>query len=122
MRHALAAALVAAAALGCAALSGQSRRPALIGAGISSLTAFASLFAFARLARSPVAPLQKGLAVFVGMFLVRLALVALGTVAVARGGGNVFAFVIAFFVPYFVFAAIEGSYLQALGRQLGKAA
>lgn len=122
MRHLTLTALVAAAAIGLSALAGQSRRPALIGAAISSATAFASLFAFARVARSNVKPLQKGLAVFVGMFLLRLLLVALGTVAVARGGGNVFAFVIAFFVPYCIFAAIEGSYVHTLGRELGKAA
>ena len=72
--------------------------------------------------RSPVRPLQKALAIFVVMFLVRILLVALGVVAVVRGGGSVLAFATAFFVPYFIFAAIEGSYVHALGRGIGKTA
>jgi hypothetical protein len=121
-RHAILAALVAATALGLSALAGQGRRAALIGAGISSGTAIASLVAFARVGRSPVRPMQKALAIFVVMFLVRIALVALGVAAVARGGDSIPAFVTAFFVPYFVFAAIEGSYVHALGRGIGKTA
>jgi hypothetical protein len=121
-RHATLAALVAAAALGLSALAGQGGRAALIGAGISSGTAVASLVAFARVGRSPVKPLQKALAIFVVMFLVRILLVALGVVAVVRAGGSVLAFATAFFVPYFIFAAIEGSYVHALGRGIGKTA
>jgi hypothetical protein len=121
-RHAILAVLVAAAALGLSALAGQGRRAALIGAGISSGTALASLLAFARLGRSPVKPMQKALAIFVVMFLVRIVLVAVGAIAVARGGGSILAFAAAFFVPYFIFAAIEGSYVHALGRGIGKTA
>jgi len=121
-RHAILAALVAAAALGLSALAGQGRRAALIGAGISSVTALATLAAFARVGRSPVRPMQKALAIFVVMFLVRIVLVALGVVAVARGGDSILAFATAFFVPYFVFTAIEGSYVHALGRGIGKTA
>lgn len=119
-RHAIVAILVAAAALGLSALAGQGRRAALIGAAISSGTALATLLAFARVGRSPVKPLQKALAVFAVMFLVRMVLVALGVVAVVRGGDSVVAFATAFFVPYFIFAAIEGSYVHALGRGIGK--
>lgn len=121
-RHAIVAILVAAAALGLSAMAGQGRRAALIGAAISSVTALATLLAFARVGRSPVKPLQKALAVFALMFLVRMVLVALGVVAVVRGGGSVVAFATAFFVPYFIFAAIEGSYVHALGRGMGKTA
>jgi len=35
---------------------------------------------------------------------------------VAHAGSNLMAFVLAFFVPYFVFATIEGSYVYSLGR------
>jgi hypothetical protein len=31
----------------------------------------------------------------------------------------VVAFIVAFFVPYFIFAAIEGAYLHALNRDTG---
>ena len=121
-RHAIVAVLVAAAAIGLAALAGPGRLAALVGAGISTATALATLAAFARVGRSDVRPLQKALAVFVVMFLVRIVLVALGVVAVVRGGGSVAAFAVAFFVPYFIFAAIEGSYVHALGRGIGKTA
>ena len=56
------------------------------------------------------------------MFFARLVLVGAGVAAVARAGESVIAFVIAFFVPYFAFTAIEGSYVSALGRRMGKPA
>jgi hypothetical protein len=121
-RHVILASLVAAAALGLSALAGEARRAALVGSAISSGTALASLAAFALAGRSPVNPMQKALAIFVAGFLVRLVLVALGVVAVVRGGGSATAFATAFFVPYFIFAAIEGSYVHALGRGIGKTA
>ena len=54
-------------------------------------------------------PVQRALIVFTAMFFTRLVLVGAGVAAVSRAGESVVAFVIAFFVPYFVFTAIEGS-------------
>ena len=119
-RHLLAAALVAALALSLGAAAGASA--GLAGAAIASLTALASLAGFRLLGRSGSKPLQKALLVFVAMFLVRLVLVALGLLQVTRAGESAVAFVVAFFVPYFAFAAIEGSYVHALGRSTGKTA
>ena len=120
--HLLAAAFVAALAIGLALLSGDARRPALIGAAIASGTALASLVAFGHVGASAVKPVQRALLVFTAMFFARLVLVGAGVAAVARTGESVVAFVIAFFVPYFAFTAIEGSYVSALGRRMGKPA
>jgi hypothetical protein len=121
--HLVAAAFVAALALGLALLAGDAaQRPALIGAAIASGTALASLYAFGHFASGPHRPLQRALVVFGVTFLARLLLVGAGVAAVARTGGSVVAFVVAFFVPYFVFTAIEGSYVSALGRRQGKPA
>ena len=120
--HLLAAAFVAALALGLAFLSGDARRPALIGAAIASGTAITSLVAFGHFGASAVKPVQRALLVFTAMFFARLVLVGAGVAAVARGGESVVAFVIAFFVPYFAFTAIEGSLVSALGRRMGKPA
>jgi hypothetical protein len=65
---------------------------------------------------------QRALLVFVAMFLARLLLVGAGVVAVTRAHDSVVAFVVAFFIPYFAFTAIEGSYVSALGRGMGKPA
>jgi hypothetical protein len=120
-RYLTLAAIVAATALAIAAVVPASA-PALLGAGIAAGTALASIAAFGLTGRSPSRPIQKALAVFVGMFLVRLVLVALGLLAVRRSGGSPLAFVIAFFVPYFVFAAIEGGFVHSLGRRMGRTA
>ena len=120
--HLLVAALVAALALGLALLSGDARRPALLGAAISSGTAIASLVAFGHFGKGADKPVQQALLVFAAMFFARLVLVAAGVAAVARSQESVVAFVIAFFVPYFAFTAIEGSYVSALGRSMGKPA
>ncbi len=118
--HFLVAALVAALALFLGAEAGA--RAGLAGAAIASSTGLASLLAFQLLGRPRVKPLQRALAVFAVMFVVRLVLVGLGLVRVTRAGGSPVAFVVAFFVPYFAFAAIEGSYVHALGRSPGKTA
>jgi hypothetical protein len=120
--HLLAAAFVAALALGVALLAGDARRPALIGAAIASGTGVASLFAFGHFGKSATQPVQKALLVFTAMFFARLVLVGAGVAAVARAQESVLAFVIAFFVPYFAFTAIEGSYVSSLGRGMGKPA
>ena len=114
--HLLAAAAVAALAIGASLLAGPARRPALIGSAIASATALASLYGFDRLGRSASRPVQGALLVFVAMFLVRLVLIGAGVAFVARAGESAVAFVVAFFVPYFAFTAIEGSFLHSLGR------
>jgi hypothetical protein len=97
-------------------------RPALIGAGLATGTGCVSLLGIRLVGRSAARPLQRALAVFVVMFMVRLVLVSLGLIAVHRLGDSVIAYVVAFFVPYFVFAAIEGGYVHALGRRIGRTA
>ncbi|HEU4383113.1 MAG TPA: hypothetical protein VFR85_06360 [Anaeromyxobacteraceae bacterium] len=119
-RHLVAALLVTTLALGLGAVAGDGA--GFTGAGIASLTALASLAGFRLLGRSAQKPLQRALLIFVVMFLVRLVLVVLGLVRVTRAGESVTAFVVAFFVPYFAFAAIEGSYVHALGRSPGRTA
>jgi hypothetical protein len=105
-------------AVGVALVSGVHRRGALVGAVSSGLTGVASLLFMQRGARAKK-PVQAALVVMAAMFMVRIVLVALGTVVVARSGESIFAFVTAFFVPYFTFAAIEGSYLNGLNRGTG---
>ncbi len=119
-RHLLAAALVAALALSLGAAGGAGA--GFFGAAVASSTALASLFAFRLLGRPGAKPLQRALAIFAVMFVVRLVLVALGLVHVTRAHESPVAFVVAFFVPYFAFAAIEGSYVHALGRSQGRTA
>jgi hypothetical protein len=120
-RHLFITALVAAAAVGVSLLAGPHRKGALLGAGTASLTAFASLLFMSRSARARK-PMPAAMAVMAAMFLVRIVLVALGTVLIVRAGESVFAFVVAFFVPYFTFAAIEGWYLHGLSRGTGPTA
>lgn len=117
-RHLLLSTALAIAAIGAALLAGPHRRGALVGAVSSSITALASLLFMQRGARARK-PMQAALAVMVVMFLTRILVVALATVVVARGGDSVVAFIVAFFVPYFIFAAIEGAYLNALNRDTG---
>ena len=117
-RHLLLSTALALVAIGAALLSGPHRRGALVGAVSSSVTALASLLFMQRGARAKK-PLQAALAVMAVMFLIRILVVALATVAVARGGASVVAFIVAFFVPYFIFAAIEGAYLHSLSRDTG---
>jgi hypothetical protein len=111
----LVAAILAAVGLGLAAVSGQYRYGALLGTAIAGLTGLASILAL-RLTARAARPIQLALAVVVAGFLLRLVLVALGTVAVVRAGASVIAFVIAFFVPFFGFAALEAAYVHTLRR------
>jgi hypothetical protein len=117
-RHLLLSTAIALLAVGLALVSGVHRRGALVGAVSSGITGVASLLFMQRGARAKK-PVQAALIVMAAMFLVRIVLVALGTVVVARAGESIFAFVTAFFVPYFTFAAIEGSYLHGLNRGTG---
>lgn len=120
IRYLLLAAIAAATALAIAAVVPASG-PALLGAGIASGTALASLAAFGLLGNGEK-PMQRALAIFVGTFLVRMVLLALGLWSVTRSGQSALAYVVAFFLSYFVFAAIEGGYVHALGRNPGKTA
>jgi hypothetical protein len=120
--HLLSAAAVAALALGGALLAGPARRAALAGAAIASLTGLASLWAFGRFGRTARRPVQQALLVFTVMFLVRIVLIGVGLGLLVRAGDSALAFVVAFFVPYFAFTAIEGSFVHSLGRGMGKPA
>jgi hypothetical protein len=121
LKYALATATAAGLCLALALASGEHRRGALVGATISGLTAVASMIAMARAARWKK-PTQGAVAVMAFAFLLRLGLVGLGTVAVARAGASVLGFVVAFFVPYFFFSAIEGAYVHSLRRGTGPTA
>ncbi len=121
-RHTTLAAIVAALALALAAAAGTAAGPALLGAAIAAATSFATLLGFRLFGAAATKMVQRALAVFVAMFLVRMVLLAAGVFMVLRAGWSVTAFVIAFFVPYFVFAAIEGGYVRALGRRAGRTA
>jgi hypothetical protein len=111
----LAAAIVAVTFLGLASVTGPYRVGALIGSAIAGLTGLGSILAL-RLTARAARPVPMALAVVVVAFLVRLVLVALGTLAVVRAGASVVAFVIAFFVPFFVFVALEAAYVHTLRR------
>jgi hypothetical protein len=103
--------------VGLALASGRTHRAgAAVGAAISAVTALTSILVMARVARSGAKPLQGALAVMTGAFLVRLVLLGVGTILVARAGASILGFVVAFFVPYFVFAAVEGAYVHSLRR------
>jgi hypothetical protein len=117
------AAALAAVVIAAALASGQVyRRAAAVGAGISAFTALASLFAMARSARRPERAMKGALVVMVVTFLARILLVAAGAAVVARSGESVVAFIVAFFVPYFAFSAVEIAYLHSLRQTPGPTA
>ena len=122
MKHQVVTLALAVAFVGLALVAGQYRRAALVGAVSCSFTALGSMLALSRTVKSAEKPLKPALLVMTVTFLARILLVALGTVFVARAGENVFAFVVGFFVPYFVFSAVEGAYLHSLRRYTGRAA
>ena len=115
MKFQLAAVALAAAFLGLAAASGEYRFGALVGSAIAGLTGLASILAL-RLTARAARPIQLALAVVVAGFLLRLALLGFGTVAVVQASASVVAFVVAFFVTFFVFAALEAAYVHTLRR------
>lgn len=122
MKHQAAAAVLAAVVVGAALASGQYRRAAGLGAGISSLTALGSLFAMARAARRPERAMKGALLVMVVAFLARILLVGVGAAVVGSSGENVIAFIVAFFVPYFAFSAIEIAFLHSMRHTPGPTA
>jgi hypothetical protein len=121
VKHQLITAALAIGFLLAALAAGAHRRGALLGAAISGATAVGSIVALSRFGRGP-RPVQRALAVLTVTFFVRILLVALGVVAVMRAGESIIGFVVAFFVPYFVFAAVEGFFVHALGRGTGPTA
>lgn len=121
MKHHLLTAALAVAFVLVALASGAHRRGAVAGAAISGATAVASIVALAWFGRGP-APVKRALAVVVATFMARLVLVALGVVLVHRTGASIPGFVVGFFAPYFVFAAIEGLYVHSLNRRTGPTA
>ncbi len=112
---------IALAFVGAALLSGEHRRGAITGAGISGATAVASILFMGRAVQG-AKPVNRALAVMAIAFLARLLLVALGTVLVWRAGASIVGFVVAFFVPYFVFSAIEGAFVHSVRRGTGPTA
>ena len=122
MKYQAAAAVLAAIVIGLALASGAAyRKGATVGAAISSFSALLSLLAMARTARRAEQQMKGALVVMVVAFLVRILLVAAGAALVARAGEDVVAFIVAFFVPYFAFSAIEAAYLHSLRRTPGSA-
>ena len=83
-------------------------------------TGLASLYAIGRAGRNGAR--SGGALAVVAMFLARIGLVGLDVAVGGGRGQSVPAFVVAFFVPYFIFTAIEGAYLRALGAPPGEAA
>jgi hypothetical protein len=122
VKHQTVAALAALAFVAVAFLTGAHRRGAVIGATISGLTGVASIYAMGRFGRGGGKVVQRALAVMAIAFLLRILLVALGTFAVVRAGESVVGFVAAFFIPYFVFSAIEGAFVHTLSRGTGPTA
>jgi hypothetical protein len=122
VKHQLLSVALAALFIALALVAGPYRRAALIGSASSSFTAVASMLFIGRSTRGAEKPIKRALVVMTAAFLLRILLVAIGTAVVFRAGENVFAFVIAFFVPYFVFSAVEGAFLHSLRSHTGRAA
>jgi hypothetical protein len=109
------------AALLAALGAGAHRTGALVGAALSGATGLVSIQAMGRFAAG-ARPVQQALAVMVIGFLARIVLVSVGTIVVVRTGESVPGFVAGFFVVFFALAAIEGAYVQRLGRRTGSSA
>lgn len=122
MKHQVAAITAALAFVALALVAGVHRKGALIGAAISGLTGVGSILAMSRFARGGGKVVQRALAIMALAFLLRIVLVGIGTWLVIQAGESVVAFVIAFFVPYFVFSAIEGAFVHSLNRGTGPTA
>jgi len=112
----LATALAAAAFVALALAAGPYRLPALTGALLAGLTGVASTLSMGRAARGARKPLNAVLVVFALFFLVRLVLVGSAVAVVSRQGWDILAFVVAFFVPYFVLSAFEAAVVHSLRR------
>jgi hypothetical protein len=122
MKHLTVTVALALAFLLLALAAGGYRRAALVGTSVMSVSALGSMLGMSRAARGPGKPVQRVLLVFTLVFLVRIVLVALGTALVGLAGENVWALVLALFVPYFVFSAVEWSYVHSLRGTTGTSA
>lgn len=122
MKHQALGLAVVLAAIALALFAGPHRRGALIGAAVSGSAGLVSIRAMGRAAARGAPVLQRALLVLTVGFLLRIVLVALGTVLVVRSGESIWGFVTAFFVVYFILAGIEGAYLKRLGQSTGPSA
>jgi len=119
MKHLVFATALAIASVSAALSTGTYRNGALAGAATSSASALVSLLLMQQGVRRNLGRARKVRAALrvVGVtFVARILVVAAATFAVAQAGSNLMAFVLAFFVPYFAFAAIEGAYVYSLTR------
>ena len=116
MKLQIATALIALASVAVAFAAGPDHVAAPLGAILAGATGVGSTLLMGRAATAAEKPVQAALLVFVIFFLLRLVLVGSATAVVVRFGWNVMAFVVAFFVPYFVLSALEGAYLHSLRR------
>jgi hypothetical protein len=122
VKHQIVTVVLALVFVALAAIVGPWRKAAMIGAATSGFTALGSILWIGRTAKGSPNAQKKVLLVFALVFLLRILLVALGTALVVRAGENVWAFVLAFFVPYFVFSAVEAAYLSSLRGHKGTTA
>lgn len=120
MKHQIATVLLALAFVAAALAAGEHRGAAVAGAAIAGATAVASVLAMGRAAAGPN-PVRRTLVVLGVAFGARLVLVAAGTFALLRAQQGILAFVIAFFVPYFVFTAVEAAFVHSLRHDSGAA-
>jgi len=119
MKHLFFATTLAIVSVAATLAAGPYRDGALAGAATSSATALASLMLMhwgVRRSGGRSRKIRAALQVVGVSFVARVLVVAAATFAVAHSGANVVAFVIAFFIPYFAFAAIEGAYVYSLTR------
>jgi hypothetical protein len=104
-----------------AAMLGELRRAAMLGAAISGVTAITSIVWMGRAVRTARKPTQAAFLVVTVMFLARLVLVGVGTLLVYGQGDQTVAFIASFFAPYFVFSALESYFVHTL-KSTGKPA
>ncbi len=116
MKLQLTTALVAVASVAVAFAAGPDHVAAPLGAILAGATGVGSTLLMGRAATDAKKPVQAALLVFVIFFLLRLVLVGSATAVVVRFGWSVLAFVVAFFVPYFVLTGLEAAYLHSLRR------
>ena len=110
------------AALALSLVAGPYRRGALVGAALSGAAGLVSIEAMSRAAARGAPVLGRALLVMATGFLLRIVLVALGTILVVKKGESIWGFVAAFFVVYFLLAGVEGDYLRRLGQSAGPSA
>ncbi len=113
---------VVVAALGIAFATGPHRAGALLGVALAGATGFLSILAQGWFAASGPRAVQQALLVNVIGFFLRMLLLVPAVLLVVRMGESAAGFVIGFFVVYFALFAVEGVYVQRLGRRSGSIA